>query len=226
MSVSGQLICRLAEEAAEAPDAETALETLTRLRRELDEFERQQVARALTAGRSYEAIARSMGVSRQAVHRRFKGLSGRRRVSGVAPTPEVRLVMDYAGAEAERAGAPALAPVHVLLGILRNGDREAAAALADCGVSFDEARAAAGERPALACADADGGGIRPLLAYAVRTAKRDGRRRIGVEDLLRAALERPDDAVATLLRELGTDCTGVLAALERRPAPGATCADA
>ena len=57
MSVSGQRICALAEEAAAAAEPEVALETLTRIREELQEFERQQVARALTAGRTYGDVA-------------------------------------------------------------------------------------------------------------------------------------------------------------------------
>src|SRR6188472_771923 len=97
-SASGQAICRLAGEAADAADPEVALEALTRLREELEQFERQQVARALTAGRSFGAIARALGISRQAVHRRFSGLSPHRRLSrGVLPSPEVRLVFEYAG---------------------------------------------------------------------------------------------------------------------------------
>src|SRR4051794_34494873 len=110
MSVSGQMICRLAEEAADAPEPELALRTLTDLRGELDEFERQQVARALTAGETFGSIARAMGVSRQAVHRRFRSLAPRRSRSraGVPPTPEVRLVIEYARAEAAELGATSL----------------------------------------------------------------------------------------------------------------------
>src|SRR5215207_5558329 len=107
MSVSGQKICALAEEAAEAAEPEEALETLTRIREELAEFERQQVARALTSGRSYGDIARAMGITRQAAHRRFKGLTKapRRGSQRLPPTPEVRLVFEYAREEARSLGA-------------------------------------------------------------------------------------------------------------------------
>src|SRR4051812_4766726 len=179
VSVSGQEICRLAEEAAEASDPEVALETLTRLRRELDEFERQQVARALTVGRSFGEIARRLGVSRQAVHRRFKDLRRRRgAVSGLPPTPEVRLVVEYAGAEGEALDARALAPAHLLLGILRNGDRHAAAALTAVGVSLDGAREAVRE-----AGDGPGAGdesLRAVLGAAVQVARRAGKERIEV----------------------------------------------
>jgi transposase-like protein len=143
MSVSGQIICRLAEQAADAPAPDVALRTLTELRRELDEFERQQVARALTGGESFGDVARALGISRQAVHRRFRDLDPRRGRSRarLAPTPEVRLVIDYARAEAAGLGADRLTAKLVLLGILRNGDRRAASALASAGVALDDARA-------------------------------------------------------------------------------------
>src|SRR5215208_5970247 len=134
MSVSGQIICRLAEEAADAPEADVALEKLTVLRDELEEFERQQVARALTAGASFGDVARSLGISRQAVHRRFRDLSPRRTRAGLGPTPEVRLAIDYARAEAAELRAPTLTLELVLVGILRGGDRRGASALAAAGV--------------------------------------------------------------------------------------------
>jgi ATP-dependent Clp protease ATP-binding subunit ClpA len=216
MSVSGQSICRLAEAAAEADDPEFALGHLTQLRGELAEFERQQVARALTAGRSFERIARAMGVSRQAVHGRFKDLSWRRRVSGMTPTPEVRLVVEYAGAEAQALGDCVLSPPHVLLGILRNGDRTAAAALAAAGVTLDHARRAAGTLGS-DLGDAGRRDIRALLTQAVQAAKRGGRDRIEVAHLLWAAVLDGDDGVAVLLHRLGTSPQEVRQALAAEP---------
>ena len=158
MSVSGQRICALAEEAAAAAEPEVALETLTRIRDELQEFERQQVARALTSGRSYGDVARAMGISRQAAHRRFKDLlkRNRRRSERLPPTPEVRLVFEYAREEARALGASELAPVHVVLGILRNGDQRAAAALTASGARRSRTRG--GRRVARSGAVGDGGG--------------------------------------------------------------------
>src|SRR4051794_14359043 len=140
MSVSGQIICRLAEEAADAPEADVALQRLTSLRQELEGVERQQVARALTAGGTFGDVARALGISRQAVHRRFRGLSPRRSRSRLAPTPEVRLAIGYARAEAAELGAPTLTPELVLVGILRTGDRRGASALAAAGVTLEDMR--------------------------------------------------------------------------------------
>ena len=217
MSVSGRRICRLAEEAADAPDPETALETLTALRDELDQFERQQVARALTAGRSFGTIARSMGVSRQAVHRRFGDLSRRRRRSDVAPSPEVRLAVEYAGEEAEMLGASGLAPAHVLLGILRTGDRRGAAELTAAGLELDACRAVPPS------GYGDDLGLRALLAEAVQGAKADGRERIEIEDLLRAVLCGDHVSAERWLREVGVAPERVLEALDAVPVEDADC---
>src|SRR5215216_823565 len=191
MSVSGQRICALAEEAADANDPEAALETLTRIREELAEFERQQVARALTSGCSYGDVARAMGISRQAAHRRFKDLAKlkRGRSSQLPPTPEVRLVFDYARAEARALGATVLAPVHVVLGILRSGDRRAAAALSASGLDLEQARRAARDA---AAATGDTGeatvDIRAILVETAQCARRRGTDEVEVEHLLRSAL--------------------------------------
>ena len=54
-------------------------------------------------------------------------------------------MFEYARAEARELGAAVLAPMHVVLGILRNGDRRAAAALTASGLDLEEARRAARE---------------------------------------------------------------------------------
>ena len=223
MSASGQTICRLAEQAAEAADPETSLRTLTRLREELAEFERQQVARALTAGGSFGSVAQAMGVSRQAVHRRFRDLSPRRRRSrGLPPTPEVRLVFEYAREEAKRLGASVLEPVHMLLGILRNGDGRAASALASAGVTLEAARRDAGAR-------SNGGpspkqvDVRAVLAESVQCARRREADCVEVEHLLRAALADGSEG-RLMLERLGASPAGVLATLD--DAPGGDCLEA
>jgi ATP-dependent Clp protease ATP-binding subunit ClpA len=226
MSASGQAICRLAEEAAEAGDPEEALRRLTMLRDELVQFERQQVARALTEGRSFGTVAGAMGISRQAVHHRFRDLSPSRRLSrGLPPTPEVRLAFDYARAEAKALGVSVLAPAHMLLGILRNGDRRAAGALASAGVTLEAARRDVGAR-------SDGGlsagrlgrvDVRTVLADSVQCARRRNADRVEVEHLLRAALADGSEGRA-LLERLGASPAGVLAALDE--APGDDCLQA
>jgi ATP-dependent Clp protease ATP-binding subunit ClpA len=217
VSVSGQTICRLAEAAADATEPETALATLTQLRHEVDEFERQQVARALTAGRSFKTIARALGVSRQAVHRRYRDLARRRRMSGVPPTPELRLVIEYARSEAETLGSPALAGAHLLLGIVRNGDQRGAAALTSAGVELDDLR-----RAAAGIEDDD---LRAILARAVRQAKGRAQDQVHVEHVLRAAL-RDGEATARVLTRVGVAPQRVLKALDALPADKPDCREA
>jgi ATP-dependent Clp protease ATP-binding subunit ClpA len=224
MSVAGQRICALAVDAAAAPDAGEALATLTRLRLELHEFERQQVARALTTGQSFGEIARAMGISRQAAHRRFRDLSVQRgqEPGRLGPTPEVRLAFEYAVAEAKALGASVLSSAHILLGILRNGDRRAAAALAASGATLDGLRREAltlegGRPPATADPHApphpDEIDVRAVLGQASRCARRDGAECVEVEHLLRSALSSGDAPAARVLARLGVNRARVLAAL-------------
>ena len=220
VSVSGQRICRLAEEAADAPDPEVALERLMELRHELAEFERQQVARALTAGRSFGTIAGAMGVSRQAVHRRFKDLSRRRRRSEVPPSPEVRLAVEYAGEEAKSHGAAALVAAHLVVGILRTGDRRGAAALASAGVDLEVCRAA------VPAASPDDLGLRALLSEAVQAAKQRGGDRIEIEDVLRAALAGRHASVSGMLEAAGVSAGRILQELDAMPADQPDCLEA
>jgi transposase-like protein len=57
-----------------SPEPLDALAALTTLRSELAALEREQVRRALESGYSYSAVARELGISRQAAHRRYRGL--------------------------------------------------------------------------------------------------------------------------------------------------------
>lgn len=55
-----------------ARDPLVALDELQRLRRDLDVYERELAQRALESGASYGAVARALGISRQAAHRRYR----------------------------------------------------------------------------------------------------------------------------------------------------------
>ena len=180
---------------AEASEPGEILRGLRALRHELDEYERQQVARALTSGASFATIARELGVSRQAAHRRFRALapSAEEEASGrPVPTPEVRLLLEYA--RAERSVSPSQA---VLLAVLRMPDLHAAALLRDVGVTLEAARGETGDPPQ------GEGELRALVAGAAREAVRTDHRRIEVEHLLLAALRNPVGGATRTLRALG-----------------------
>src|SRR3954463_4932094 len=110
---SAQRIAQLAAEVAEAASPLAALRTATELRRELDRFEREQVAFALAEGATFAGIARDLGVSRQAVHRRSRELGGGEEVSA-----DARRILREARGVAGALGVRSPASEHVLLAAL------------------------------------------------------------------------------------------------------------
>ena len=205
MSVSGQEICRLAQQASEASTPEEALTILRALRDELREFERQHVARALTLGEPVTNVATALGVSRQSAHRRFRDLVPPRAAAyRMLPSPEARLAVEYARREACALGAPAVGGVHLLLGILCSGDSETVRSLERLGVTIDAARTAAATlAPAHTTRDGLDAETKAALAVAHRAAVQEQVRTVGLTHLLAGALHKPDGSAAVLLGMLG-----------------------
>jgi len=217
VSISGQRICRLAKEAAGAPDGESALRTLTLLRDELDEFERQQATRVLSRGLSYSQVARALGISRQAAHRRFRHLApavGEAAPGRLRASAEVRIAVGHAGTEARALGAAGVEPDHLLLGILRYDDERAAAALRSAGVTLEDSRREVAAAPWTPGAQAAGAATRHVLARAVGFARRERASEVHLDHLLRAVLEATDGGPGSLLRRLKVPARRVLDALE------------
>jgi len=216
MSESGQRICRLAEEAANAAEPREALRLLCELRTELEDFERRQAARALTLGESFGAIARALGVSRQAAHRRFRDLAPG---SDGEASPEARLVAEYAREESVALGHAGVYSEHLLLAVLRFGDGPAAATLGDADVTIDAARAAvrrlSGPRASAAGGDPRSGTGRRLAQAALSAARRHGAGVVAVEHLLLGALEDDEGGAATTLRALDVSVGALRARLEQ-----------
>jgi hypothetical protein len=137
-------ICRLAEEAAATEEPESALRTLRKLREALEDVERARVEQALASGSSFAGIAKALGISRQAAHRRYRNL---------APKPPQRVnftshalrAVQLARDEAAAMGAGAIATEHLLIGALRSGGSPTIALEAE-GVTADAARGCR-ERP-------------------------------------------------------------------------------
>jgi transposase-like protein len=222
-------LVELLEHAVRASDPEVALHALTALRRELDAFERVQAWRALDAGASYGSVARALGISRQAAHRRYRELAAATEPpAGGEPTrlrvtPEARAAVQLAGEEATALGAAQMGSEHLLLGILRAGDGQAAAALRAAGVTLDRARAAA--TPTLAVPNGNGTPddrasavtryARAVFGEALRHAAAHPDRVIAVTDLLRAALRDPGGGACRTLAALEVTPDAVLAGLSR-----------
>jgi ATP-dependent Clp protease ATP-binding subunit ClpA len=206
MADSEQQIARLAVEAVEAASPLDALRAASELRRELDAFERRQVAVALAEGTSFAEIARDLGVSRQAVHRRFRQLAGGEALPVMSA--DVRRIVRDARHDAVSLGARSPASEHVLLAALRATDLPPAALLRSAGASLERARALVEGTSARAPlfrrgrASAD----QPsLMAAPMAEARRRGAQRIEVEDLLIGILGDEAGGAARILRALGID---------------------
>ena len=126
-----------------------ALRAITALREELHAYERLQVAHALDAGQSFSAIARALGISRQAAHRRYRDLAGislpdeadeKPGHKRMLVTSEARAAVTLAREEASALGARAVGSEHLLLGIIRSRAAGVAAVLEARGVTLAEAR--------------------------------------------------------------------------------------
>jgi uncharacterized protein YerC len=173
MAPNAQNIVALLERALTVPAPIESLATLAELREELDELERMHVARALQAGESYADIARPLGISRQAAHRRYRVLAS---TAPAKPTlsPEARSALVRAREEAARHGSVSIDSTHLLLAIA--GQR---------GVDVDAARRSFGPPTINAPVPS---GLHPALhARLTRAAGM-----LGVDHLVRAALEDPD----------------------------------
>jgi ATP-dependent Clp protease ATP-binding subunit ClpA len=216
VSTSEQRLCRLAQEAADARDPLSALETLAELRRELQAVTREQVTRGLSAGRSFGEVGRALGVSRQAAHRRYREL-----VPAQAPrvraTEELRRVLRVAREEALSSNATALGSEHLLIAVLRCGD-EAARALVREGVTLEAARAAArrlaADRGGPSGFGASRPGVHGVLRDATQAALARGDRWLDVGAVLLAALAESQGGARRVLIALGVDVATVRARLE------------
>lgn len=224
------MIEQLAREAAQIDDPETALRALTALRHELDATEPEIVLRALQAGASWSQIARGLGISKQAAHRKYRHLfvQGEERI---AVSEEARECIQFAREEAKHLAQPAVATEHILLGILRCEGSPALAALNAEGVTLEAARGCLQTTmPGLPPSALD----QPAEEYAVsaharrivdgsrREARERGEESIGVEDLLLALLTDSRNGAVQTLEELRTTPERIRRRLERSRGTAAT----
>lgn len=218
-------LVELLEHAVRASDPEAALLALSALRRELEAFERVQAWRALDSGSSYGAVARALGISRQAAHRRYRDLAaatepppGAEEPTRLRVTPEARAAVQLAGEEAIALGAARMGSEHLLLGILRAGDATAAAALRANGVTIENARMAAqptlvGEEPMAEEGSKVTAHARHIFTEALREAAASPAHVIAVSDLLRWALSDDRGGACRTLEALDVDVAAVRRAL-------------
>ena len=211
---TSQRIAQRISEVLEAPTPIAALRAVTALRRELDAFERQQVARALADGATFASIARELGISRQAVHRRFRNLSPAD--APLVTSPDARRVLLYARDEAISLGADPAGSEHVLLATLRISELPASAVLRAAGATLDRVRAqveGVSTRARLFRREPPADDVRALLKAPARHARERGSARIEVEDLLIGMLDDEHGGAARTLRALRIDPDAVREAL-------------
>src|SRR4051794_9628068 len=179
MAPDPQQILTLLERTLTDPDPTASLTALTALRCELEELERTHVARALREGQTFTAIAKPLGISRQAAHRRYRNLS-------IPPQPrlsrEARHALVRARDEATRHGSRSIDSEHLLL------------ALAPRGLDVEAARRSIAPPTVNAPTPA---GLHPSLH--ARLVRNHGP--LEIDHLLRAALEDP--SARRLLQRFG-----------------------
>src|SRR3954454_3899463 len=185
MASDPQRILNLLERTLTAPEPTASLRALSALRRELDALERAHVARALQEGQTFAAIAKPLGISRQAAHRRYRELASGTQAPRLSS--EARAALLRAREEAARHGSRSIDSEHLLL------------ALAPRGLDVDPARRPPWPAPPQAAPPARGGLAPPTLTAPepagldpklhARLVRNGGP--LQVDHLLRAALADP-----------------------------------
>jgi Clp amino terminal domain, pathogenicity island component len=172
------------------------------------------VDRARRAGASWTDIGRSMGVTKQAVQKRFVPKEPGDYFTRF--TPRARNAVVAAQNEARAAGNAEIRPEHLVLGLLAEPKGLAVLALANQGIAVDALRdavmaalpPAADDVPALIPFD---GRAKKALELTFREALRLGHDFVGTEHILLALLEL--EGGTGLLSGLGVDKAAVEAAV-------------
>ena len=233
MTASTGMIEQLARDTARIADPETALRALTALRHELDAAEPDLVLRALQGGASWSRIARALGITKQAAHRKYRYLFDHAMDAGAGgPKPlvteEARQSMYFAREEAKRLGQAGVGTEHVLLGILRCRGSHAVEALNALGITVETARGCL--RPTMPGLPANSSGperpspdgitpqARRIVEGSLREALKRGEGHIGVEHLLLALLSDSRSGAVQTLEALRTTPAAIRRRLDRRRA--------
>jgi ATP-dependent Clp protease ATP-binding subunit ClpA len=217
-SGSGNALDQLAAAAATVAEIEDTSDAL------LGHF----VDRCRREGRSWSEISAALGVTKQAVHKRFAtSVAGQIIASIPAPTLErftarARVVLASAALAARDAGRDKAAAVHILIGLFAEPEGIAAKVLQELGVTRDAVRTAALASPAAEEPDDaakpsvpdPAGGASPQIPRftadgrlamrdALATALELGHNYIGTEHLLLGLYRNANSAAAAILVAAG-----------------------
>jgi hypothetical protein len=182
---------------------------------------------ARRSGASWTDIGRSMGVTKQAVQKRFVPRSGEGIDELIARgrlarfTERARSAVVHAQAVAQRRGDPEVAPLHVVLGLLAEPEGLAARALVEVGGDLTAVRAVVEQRlgaagPATNDHVAFSSASKRLLELSLREALLLAHNYIGTEHFLLAMLTEPDEEAASGLQAAGIDLVRADAWLRQR----------
>ncbi|GAB3672989.1 Clp protease N-terminal domain-containing protein [Actinocorallia lasiicapitis] len=169
------------------------------------------VDQARRSGASWTEIGQSMGVTKQAVQKRFVPKEGAAEASPFSRFTEAARQVIVQSQEAARAGSQArIGTEHLLLGLLTEPDEPGVRALVDQGIDLDQVRAAAKGVQGPPVAD-----LPALIPYspqakkhielAVREALRLGDQHVGTEHLLLGLAHEETGPGGEILRGLGFD---------------------
>jgi ATP-dependent Clp protease ATP-binding subunit ClpA len=191
-----------------------ALRALAALRAELAGVERALATRALQNGASFAELAATVGISRQAAHRRYRMLVRPADQPPLSleptqrPDPPIsraaRAALAVARDEAAHQGSATIDSGHLLFGAIATADGIVARRLRALGATTEALR-----RPAR-----PGTGIRPGFERTLRAALTDVDE-LDLDRLLRAALDAPDGRARELLEQLAVSRAGLMAAFGR-----------
>ena len=162
------------------------------------------VDQARRSGASWSAIGQSLGVSKQAVQKRFVGAEP----SLERFTNRAKVVVLKAQNAARERGEQHVTSLHLVLGLLAEWEGLAGQAIEAAGVSRDEVASAVAAalpepgRPARRHATFSTGASK-VLELSVRESLRLGHDYVGTEHVLLALLESGDEPGARVLTDLG-----------------------
>ena len=225
-------VVELARRVAETAEPRHALAAIAELRAHLAELEEYQVDSALARGASWSEIGDALGVTKQAVHKRYGGKPGQRRAARVEPprmtvTGSARHAVHLARREAAAAGRRTLAPEHLLVGLLQVPGGAAADELARRGVTLDVGRHVfEGRRkpPVEPAAVGIGARTRAVFERAFEEAVQLNERELSDSHLLLALLAHGGASARRAFTQLGIDAVAIRESLLARRQAG-TSAD-
>jgi hypothetical protein len=181
------------------------------------------VDQARSAGASWTEIGANMGVTKQAVQKRFVPKESEDldfptggRLSRF--TPRARHTVAEAKKQAAALGHSHVSNIHLLLGLLSEPDGLAAKALVAVGAPVNDVQAAAlttlrPNRRRSARGINFGRDVKKTLELSLREALRLGHNYIGTEHLLLGMLRNGDDDAVEVLTRLGVTHDGIEAAV-------------